>query len=561
MKFRTSWVCSNCGYKTISYLGKCPECAEWNTMVEEVEQEVKNLKLKVKGYGMNDKKPMRIEDVKQENVVRISTGFSEVDRVLGGGMVLGSVILIAGEPGVGKSTLLLQIAKKLSRGFQNHQNPKIEDSKILKTKKQRNETGKNFDTRSAIIKNMVVGNDKINQENGGNVVLYVSGEESESQIAIRFARIENSEKDENLKSSKQKSQDSRLRGNDKGDGRDDERYGRDGRGDAGNGQDWREGWGRKAIGDERDRGGERGGLLVLNETNADLICKLLEEIKPDLAIVDSVQTIYSEDLTGTAGTVGQVRECTFRLSQVCKSLGIPLFLVGQITKEGAIAGPKVLEHLVDVTLYFEGEHFQNLRILRGVKNRFGAVDEAGIFEMEDVGLVEVKNPSELFLTNKGSLGNRGKLSEQKNKIGAVVTCTLEGTRPLLAEIQALTVFSSLPAPRRVFSGLDFNRCQVVLAVLQKYLNIDFSHLDVYVSVSGGLKIKEPAADLAIALSLVSSVKNVSFDVVCFGEIGLLGDVRRVNSGALRRKECERLGYKNILSADEVSNIRDAVKKL
>jgi DNA repair protein RadA/Sms len=495
MKFRTSFVCSSCGYKSVSQMGKCPECQEWNTMVEEVTQ-IRNSKFEIRNKKSqnSNKKPIRINEITEIGVRRMSTGFSEVDRVLGGGMVSGSVILIAGEPGVGKSTLLLQIAKALT-------NLKLE----IRNSKQKEENSN--------LKIEKKGMDSDLRQND-NVVLYVSGEESESQIKIRFDRL-NEVNELRLK----KDKDSRLRGND------------------------------------------NEGLLILNETNVDVIVKVIEEVKPTMLIVDSVQTIYTDDLTGTAGSVGQVRESAFRLSNICKNLGIPLFLVGQITKEGQIAGPKVLEHLVDVVLYFEGEHFQNLRILRGMKNRFGAVDETGIFEMDDVGLREVTNPSEIFLgepaSAKATAGEAGK----RKRAGAVVTCTLEGTRPILAEIQALTVYSTLSMPRRVFSGLDFNRCQVVLAVLQKYLSIDFSHLDVYVSVSGGLKIKEPAADLAVALSLVSSVRGMLFDAVCYGEIGLLGDVRRVNNSGLRKKECQRLGYKAIFSSEEISNIREVLKTL
>jgi DNA repair protein RadA/Sms len=425
-------------------------------MVEEVEQvQGKGQREKIKGGGAI-KKPVRIEEIKQEKTGRVSTGFSEVDRVLGGGMVTGSVILIAGEPGVGKSTLLLQIARGLS-----------EKKKIL----------------------------------------YVSGEESEAQIAIRFERL------------------------------------RDHRGDKGNPTSPR--GGGATLGASK---GEKGqSLFILSETNVDAIISVVDNVKPDVLIVDSVQTIYTDDLSGTSGSVGQVRECSVRLSKFCKQAGIPIFLVGQITKEGAIAGPKVLEHLVDVVLYFEGERFQNLRILRVTKNRFGPVDEAGIFEMGDSGLAEMTNPSEIFL------------GENRHKSGAVITCTLEGTRPLLVEIQALTVFTSNFNPRRVFSGLDFNRCQVILAVLQKFLNIDFSKLDVYCSVSGGLKISEPAADLAVALALVSSVRGMPFDAVCFGEIGLLGDVRAVNNMGLRAKECHRLGFKKVLSATEVKNIREILR--
>lgn len=510
MKFRSSFVCSNCGYKSISYLGKCPECGEWNSLVEQVDEEIKNQKSKIK-IGGNYKKPVRISEIKEERVGRMSTGFSEVDRVLGGGMVAGSVILIAGEPGVGKSTLLLQIARTLTSSKLKIKSEKLEKNESDNKKHGNTETRKGTGVTE-------------------NIVLYVSGEESEAQIKIRFDRLSEDEKHGNTETRNSK------RGTEKNS--------------------------NEAIGQLSNDG-----LLVLNETNVDIIAKVVEEIKPTLLIVDSVQTIYTEDLSGTAGSVGQVRESAFRLSNVCKGLGIPLFLVGQITKEGQIAGPKVLEHLVDVVLYFEGEHFQNLRILRGVKNRFGAVDEAGIFEMGDVGLLEVKNPSQLFLGGPfdSSLDSRSGLAQGDNstlakRSGAVVTCTLEGTRPILAEIQALTVFTSLSIPRRVFSGLDFNRCQVVLAVLQKYLNIDFSHLDVYLSVSGGLKIKEPAADLAVALSLVSSVRGISFDAVCYGEIGLLGDIRRVNNMQLRKKECQRLGYKKIMSSEEMGNIRDVLKK-
>ncbi len=467
-------------------MGKCPDCGEWNSLVEEVEE--------VGGQGNRGnkgnqgkrgetKKPVRISEIRHEKEERMSTGFSEVDRVLGGGMVAGSVVLIAGEPGVGKSTLLLQIAKILTNTNQYYQ--------ILSNTNKK--------------------------ENIQKTVLYVSGEESEGQIAIRYNRmaksqISNPKSQINFNTEKLE----------------------------------------KNLATEQSNN-----LLVLNATNVDAIISVIETAKPDLLIIDSVQTIYTEDLTGTAGSVGQVRECAYRLSNFCKNQKIPLFLVGQITKEGAIAGPKVLEHLVDVVLYFEGERFQNLRILRVTKNRFGPVDEAGIFEMADAGLVEVKNPSELFLGRPTSPSASSGFV-RGGKQGAVITCTLEGTRPLLAEIQALTVYTSFSMPRRVFSGLDFNRCQVILAILQKFVNIDFSHFDVYVSVSGGLKIQEPAADLAIALALVSSVKGIAFDAVCYGELGLLGDLRKVNNESLRLKEAKRLGFKKVMSAENLKNIKEVL---
>lgn len=438
MKFKSFFVCQNCGYKSVSQLGKCPECGTWGSLVEEVEQVLNAAEKKTRGRESSSRQPTSISKLKQEVFQRLSTGFSEVDRALGGGLVLGSVVLLAGEPGVGKSTLLLQIAKKLE------------------------------------------------EKKTADKVLYVSGEESESQLALRYQRLPGLNK-------------------------------------------------------------PKGEILILNEVDVDQIIIHLKTIKPDLLIVDSVQTLFTQDLIGVAGSVGQVRECGFRLSQACKEQGTPLFLVGQITKEGTIAGPKVLEHLVDVVLYFEGEKFQNSRILRTVKNRFGSVDEAGIFEMGDAGLVEIANPSEIFLGEWGS---------GQEKKGRVVTCVLEGTRPILAEIQALTVFSPLPQPRRVFSGLNFNRCQVVLAVCQKFLNLELAKFDVYLSVSGGLKIEEPAADLAVLLAVYSAVKDKKVPDVAFGEVGLLGDVRRVNNQILRLKEIKRLGFSRVASPDNFKNIMD-----
>jgi DNA repair protein RadA/Sms len=372
-------------------------------------------------------KPQKLSEVKHIEKNRLKSGFAEFDRVMGGGIVPGSVTLLAGDPGIGKSTLLLHVIAKC----------------------------------------------------GG---LYVSGEESAEQIKLRAKRL----------------------------------------------------------------GIDGGNISVLSETNVEAIVGTLEETK--LVIIDSIQTLSSTDLDGMAGSVGQIRHCAEVLVAVAKSRGIPVIIIGHVTKEGTIAGPKVLEHMVDTVLYLEGERFANARILRTYKNRFGAIEEVGIFEMDEKGLKEISNPSALFLQDR-----------VKNVPGSIVTVIMEGTRPMLIEIQALVVPSQLAMPRRITNGIDYNRLQLLVAILQKRLNIPLGGFDVFVNVSGGMKIEEPAADLAVALAILSSFKNKPVDpkTAVFGEVGLLGEVRSIGSDERRTKEARRLGFATVVSPKTVRNLKQA----
>lgn len=382
-------------------------------------------------------RPQTLSQITNFKKARIKTGIGEFDRVLGGGIVPGSVVLVAGEPGIGKSTLMLRLAEKT----------------------------------------------------GG---LYVSGEESLQQIKIRAERL----------------------------------------------------------------GVTNENLFFLAETEVERIVGQIDEsAKSDpglVVIVDSVQTLFTAQFSGAAGSVGQVRECTTYLFKTAKSLGVPIFVVGHVTKEGAIAGPKILEHMVDTVIYIEGERFGSARLLRATKNRFGATDEVGVFEMTDKGLEEVANPSRLFL------------KERVKKVpGSVVVATVEGTRPVLVEIQALVVPTQLAIPRRIGQGIDYNRLQLIVAVLTKRLGFPLAGFDIFVNITGGLKIGEPAADLGVAIAIISSFKNLPLDpkMVCFGELGLLGEIREVGQAAIREKEARRLGYGNIISPQKFSSINQVAKTL
>lgn len=433
-KTSSQFVCQQCGFSSSQWYGKCPNCQAWNSLVETVEER-KSGKYAGKQNTLTVS-PQKLTDVSLKESVRVTTTFDELDRVLGGGIVPGSVILLAGDPGIGKSTILLQVCANLSG-------------------------------------------------------LYVSGEESVQQVKMRAERL-------GLKKSQ---------------------------------------------------------MQILSDTNTDNICLQIEKLDPEFVVIDSIQTMETEDLSGMAGAVGQVRETASRLVRVAKENTIPIIIVGHVTKDGNIAGPKVLEHLVDTVLYLEGERFQTLRILRSTKNRFGPVDEVGVFEMNDKGMTEVKNPSELFLG-----------IQDKNRVdtpGSITLCTLEGTRPLLVELQALVIPSKLAMPRRVASGFDFSRLQVILAVLQKRLGLPLYECDVYINIAGGLKINEPAADLACALAVVSSYKNktIPWSTCAIGEIGLLGELRRVGNLEKRIKEAKRLGYNNIISSNRFSSVLEATKNI
>lgn len=420
-KVVTNFVCQQCGYISPSFLGRCPNCESWNSFVETVEKADSRERTALRG---TQAKLIKLSEVKTEATGRISTGILELDRVLGGGLVQGMAVLLAGEPGIGKSTLLLQLTEKI-RG----------------------------------------------------AVLYVAGEESASQIKIRASRL----------------------------------------------------------------GVKVDNLLVLEETDVDAI--LID--KASLVIVDSIQTMVTADLAGTAGTVGQVRECASRLIRAAKIVGIPIFLVGHVTKEGAIAGPKVLEHIVDTVLTVEGERYEGLRLIRASKNRFGPTDEVGVFLMTDRGLVPTET-DKLFSVADG-----------KNP-GACLTIAMEGTRPMLVEIQALVTSTPLPSPRRVATGVDFNRLQTIVAILQKRLNLPLFREDIYVNVAGGLKLSEPAVDLPIALAILSSFRNkpLPLKTLAIGELDLLGNIRLVNSLEKRIKEAKVRGFKNILSKITLSSIQN-----
>lgn len=417
MKSKTVFLCTNCGNESVKWAGRCPACGQWNTMEEYTP--TPSAKNSCVSSGVRSAAvAKRLSEVEADAAQRFGTGMSELDRVLGGGAVKGSLVLVSGAPGIGKSTLLLQICEYILR-------------------KQ--------------------------------TVLYVSGEESESQLKLRAQRL----------------------------------------------------------------GVKSDDLFLLCETNLDDILTAADRLKPDLLIVDSVQTLYSEDKPASPGSVTQVRECTMRLMQYCKGRGLTVFLVGHINKEGAIAGPKVLEHMVDCVLYFEGESHTSHRLLRAAKNRFGSTNEIGVFEMRDCGLAEVTNPSEMLLSGR-----------PQGTPGTCVAAVMEGTRPILAEVQALVSPSTLSVPRRTSNGLDYNRAAMLLAVLEKRGGLRFSNADVYLNVVGGLRLDEPAADLAVIISAASAAqdKPVSDTLAAVGEVGLTGEIRAVNHLTQRLNEIHRLGF-------------------
>ena len=417
MKSKTVFLCTNCGSESPKWAGRCPSCGQWNTLEEYTPTPAAKTGA-APAARVSAAMPKRLSEAKTDEALRFTTGLSELDRVLGGGAVKGSLVLVSGAPGIGKSTLLLQICEQIAR-----------------------------DQR----------------------VLYVSGEESESQLKLRAERL----------------------------------------------------------------GVTSDSLYVLCETSLDEILGASERVKPDFLIVDSVQTLYAEDKPASPGSVTQVKECTLRLMQYCKRSGVTVFVVGHINKEGAIAGPKVLEHMVDCVLYFEGEAHTAHRLLRAVKNRFGSTNEIGVFEMLDRGLREVPNPSETLLSGR-PLGTPG----------TCVACVMEGTRPILAEVQALVCPTSLAVPRRSGNGLDYNRMAMLLAVLEKRGGLRFSNADVYLNVIGGLRLDEPASDLAVVIAAASAAmdKPVSDTLAAIGEVGLTGEIRAVGQLSQRLAEIRRLGF-------------------
>ncbi len=457
----TAFFCKECGFESSKWMGQCPACHAWNTMVEEPVAKTASVPGRVtlgvssfssggRAGGRAGAAPVKLDQVSLEEQDRISTGFGELDRVLGSGIVAGSLVLVGGDPGIGKSTLLLQVCRNLAAA--------------------------------------------------GRRVLYISGEESLKQIKMRASRV----------------------------------------------------------------GEVTGELLFLCETNLDEIQAAIEGEKPEVVVIDSIQTMFREDVASAPGSVSQVRESTNILMQIAKGLGIAVFIVGHVTKEGVVAGPRVLEHMVDTVLYFEGERNASYRILRGVKNRFGSTNEIGVFEMQQQGLVEVENPSEYLLSGR-----------PEEASGAVVACSIEGTRPMLLEVQALVTQTNFGMPRRTAAGTDYNRVNLLMAVLEKRCHYEMSRYDAYVNIAGGLKMNEPALDLAIVLALVSSMKDaaVSPKTIIFGEVGLSGEVRAVSMAEQRVNEAIKLGFSSCIlpqvnldkmkSTDKIAlygvrNVREAI---
>lgn len=449
-KAKTVFVCSSCGYESAKWLGKCPACNEWNSFYEE------KISSTVSSNNPNNRPknavPRKLKEVEGISEVRTSTGIGELDRVLGGGLVKGSLVLVGGEPGIGKSTLILQLCDKIK---------------------------------------------------GEGKVLYVSGEESAEQVKIRADRL----------------------------------------------------------------GINNDDIMFLGETDIDAIQDAILSINPKLVIIDSIQTMYSAEITSAAGTVSQVREITARIMRICKDNSITTIIIGHVTKDGNIAGPRVLEHMVDTVLYLEGERYFSYRMLRSVKNRFGSTNELGMFEMKNEGMVEITNPSSILISER-----------EDNPAGAVVVASMEGTRPLLIELQALTATSVYGVPKRTANGFDYNRLAVLIAVLEKKAGLALGGQDVYLNVVSGIRIVEPAVDLGVILACSSSYKNVSIpkDVVAIGEVGLTGEVRAVNMIDKRLKEAEKLGFKKCIIPESnkkllkdsykldiigVRNINEAIKVL
>ena len=429
---KSIYFCQNCGHEESKWLGQCPMCREWNTFVEEKVTVSKGTAAK---NIVREAEVVTLSSVSTDQEDRMQTEIEELDRVLGGGVVPGSLVLVGGDPGIGKSTLLLQVCKRLS--------------------------------------------------DQGRKVLYISGEESLKQIKLRANR----------------------------------------------------------MGTFSDH------LLLLCETNLETIRQVIEREHPAVAVIDSIQTMYSEEVTAAAGSVSQVREATNTLMQIAKGLNITIFIVGHVTKEGTVAGPRVLEHMVDTVLYFEGDRHASYRILRGVKNRFGSTNEIGVFEMRETGLEEVPNPSEYMLNGR-----------PEDASGSVVACSMEGTRPILMEIQALVCRSNFGMPRRTAAGTDYNRVNLLMAVLEKRVGLPLSNYDAYINIAGGIRMNEPAIDLGIVMAIVSSYKNQSISpgTIVFGEVGLSGEVRAVSMPEQRVAEARKLGFKTCIMP-QVS--KDMLKKV
>lgn len=422
-KIKTKYVCQECGYENSKWLGKCPECSKWNTFVEEIEEKTSKSNKEVFVIDKSSSRPLNINSIETIKEQRFSTCINELDRVLGGGVVKGSLVLVGGDPGIGKSTLLIQVSSNVA--------------------------------------------------NSGKKVLYISGEESASQIKMRAQRL----------------------------------------------------------------GIKSDNLYIFAENNLIIIEAHLESVNPDLIILDSIQTVFSPEITSAPGTVSQIKEGTSRFMKISKKMGISTFVVGHVTKEGALAGPKVLEHMVDTVLYFEGERFNTYRLIRAVKNRFGSTNELGVFEMREVGLVELENPSKILIAEK-----------PKDVAGSIIISTVEGTRPMLLELQALASPTSFGIPKRTATGVDYNRVSLLMAVLEKRVGMQIQNQDIYINVVGGIKINEPSIDLGIVMAIASSFRNIPIDgnVAITGEVGLTGEVRAVSFIEKRIAECKKLGFTKIV---------------
>ena len=433
-KVKTVYVCSECGYETSKWLGKCPECGEWSSLTEEIREE-KPASTKTSNSAVRSADVLKLNDINPDNEIRYKTGMKEFDRVLGGGIVKGSLTLISGDPGIGKSTILMQICQKISDSLD---------------------------------------------------VLYVSGEESYNQIKLRAGRL-------NVKSHN---------------------------------------------------------ISILCETDVQVINETIMSRRPNLVIIDSIQTMNHSEINSSPGSVSQVRESTSLFMRTAKSLDISIIIIGHVNKDGNIAGPKVLEHIVDAVLYFEGERNLSFRILRAVKNRFGSTNEIGVFDMTDKGLIDIENPSEMLIAGR-----------PKNVSGTCVACVIEGSRPILAEVQGLVTPTSFGNPRRVTNGFDYNRLNMLIAVLEKRCGFYFSNMDTYINIVGGMKIDEPAVDLTIAMALVSGLKDytISDDIIAFGEIGLAGEIRAISCAEQRINEAARLGFRKcIVPKHNLRSISDSL---
>ena len=464
-KAKSVFVCSECGYEAPKWMGRCPSCGSWNTFYEEKLEATSSSGNVVK--LRESEKPRKLNSVEGRDEIRTKTGYEEVDRVLGGGLVKGSLVLLGGEPGIGKSTLILQLCNKLAGSYNKS------DSNCNRIVRSDNKIASEGNKTANEGNKTASEGDKIAGDENRGIVLYVSGEESAEQVKLRADRLN--------------------------------------------------------INNDN--------IMFLGETDIDAIETQILDIKPKLVIIDSIQTMFSNEITSAPGTVSQVREITARIMKCCKQNQITTIIIGHVTKDGNIAGPRILEHMVDTVLYLEGERYFSYRILRSVKNRFGSTNEIGMFEMKNEGMCEVTNPSSVLI------------SEDSEEVpGACIVCSLEGTRPLLVELQALTTTSIYGIPKRTGNGIDFNKIALLIAVLEKRARMNLGNQDVYLNVVSGMKINEPAIDLGIAAVIASSFKSVYIpkNTAIIGEVGLTGEIRAVNMIDKRLKEAQRLGIKRII---------------